>query len=131
MSVSKPLSLASRLLPAQPTVENLASAARACKACDLWKNATQTVFGEGADQARIMLVGEQPGDREDLSGRPFVGPAGKLLDEPSARSGLIVSWFTSPTPSSTSNCRPWLDAELSVLKPGALNSDAAKLKSSF
>jgi hypothetical protein len=70
------------------TIAGLRDAAAACKACDLWKKATQTVFGEGPTGARIMLVGEQPGDQEDRSGHPFVGPAGRLLDEALAKAGI-------------------------------------------
>src|SRR5438034_863433 len=69
-----------QLIPERPTLAGLRGASAGCRACGLWRNATQTVFGEGTSKARVMLVGEQPGDREDLSGRPFVGPAGKLLD---------------------------------------------------
>ena len=71
---------ATPLLPLHGNLEDLKKAAKNCKACDLWKHGTQTVFGEGAPNAKIMFVGEQPGDQEDLEGRPFVGPAGKLLD---------------------------------------------------
>jgi uracil-DNA glycosylase len=70
------------------TIAGLRDAAAACKACDLWKKATQTVFGEGPTGARIMLVGEPPGDQEDRSGHPFVGPAGRLLDEALAKAGI-------------------------------------------
>src|SRR5512135_3706983 len=72
---------AAPLIPANAGLEELREMARTCRACDLWKRATQTVFGEGSAGARLMLVGEQPGDREDLAGRPFVGPAGLLLDK--------------------------------------------------
>ena len=142
MAAPKPLSPATRLLPARPTLKTLAAAARTCKACDLWKNATQTVFGEGTYKARIMFVGEQPGDREDLSGRPFVGPAGKLLDEALQRAGIdrklvyvtnVVKHFKwtpdtrgkrrihkKPSYSEIAACRPWLDAEVTVLKPDIL-----------
>src|SRR5437764_10080823 len=78
-----------RLLPPEPTLESLREAAAGCRACDLWARGTQTVFGEGAGRARIMLVGEQPGDREDVEGRPFVGPAGGILDR-----GLIEAGIT-------------------------------------
>jgi uracil-DNA glycosylase len=71
-----------------PSIESLRRAARRCRACPLWKPATQTVFGDGPDDARIVLVGEQAGDREDLEGRPFVGPAGRLLDEALADAGV-------------------------------------------
>jgi uracil-DNA glycosylase len=123
-------------------LKNLAAAARTCKACDLWKNATQTVFGEGSPDARIVFVGEQPGDREDLSGRPFVGPAGRLLDEALQAAGIdrklvyvtnAVKHFKwvpdargkrrihkKPSYSEIAACRPWLDSELSALKPDVL-----------
>src|SRR5437762_13858767 len=71
---------AAPLIPTRPTVANLRTAAASCKACDLWERATQTVFGEGGRHAKVVFVGEQPGDREDVEGKPFVGPAGKLLD---------------------------------------------------
>jgi uracil-DNA glycosylase len=123
-------------------LKRLAAAARTCKACDLWKNATQTVFGEGSPDARIVFVGEQPGDREDLSGRPFVGPAGRLLDEALEAAGIdrklvyvtnAVKHFKwvpdargkrrihkKPSYSEIAACRPWLDSELSALKPDVL-----------
>ena len=72
---------ATPFLPKKPTITNLREAARSCKGCDLWKNATQTVFGEGDSRPSIMLIGEQPGDKEDIAGHPFVGPAGSILDE--------------------------------------------------
>src|SRR4051812_15504155 len=72
---------ASPLIPSRPTIEKLQIVAAGCQACDLWKTGTQTVFGEGRQTSTVMFVGEQPGDREDLSGRPFVGPAGGLLDK--------------------------------------------------
>ena len=68
------------LIPAQPTLRALKKAAADCKACDLWKRGTQTVFGEGRRRAKVVLIGEQPGNEEDLTGKPFVGPAGRLLD---------------------------------------------------
>jgi DNA polymerase len=76
-----PQSSAADFLPAKQTLENLRVAARSCQGCDLYKNATQTVFGEGPKNAAVMLVGEQPGDMEDRQGHPFVGPAGRLLDK--------------------------------------------------
>ena len=113
--------------------------AKTCRACDLWKNATQTVFGEGSARATIMLVGEQPGDQEDRDGRPFVGPAGKLLDEALAEAGIRRSqvyvtnavkhfkWAPAergkrrihkkPRYSEIKACRPWLDAELDAIHP--------------
>src|SRR5213593_4360244 len=69
------------LVPPKPTLKKLQEAAAGCRACPLWKTGTQTVFGEGLKRARLMLIGEQPGDREDIEGHPFVGPAGRILDE--------------------------------------------------
>jgi uracil-DNA glycosylase len=130
------------LLPRRSTIANLRNAARSCKACDLWKTATQTVFGEGKSNALIMMVGEQPGDQEDRVGRPFVGPAGKLLDEALARAGIdradvyvtnVVKhfkWIASergkrrihmkPRQSEIEACSPWLEAELHAVRPKIL-----------
>ena len=124
------------------TVAHLRQLAASCRACDLWKTATQTVFGEGPSKSRIMLVGEQPGDQEDRAGHPFVGPAGKLLDEALAEAGIdranvyitnVVKHFKwsasergkrrihkKPRTVEISACRPWLDAELRVVKPQVL-----------
>src|SRR5712671_6816789 len=129
-------------IPSNPTLRTLRQAAAGCKACDLWKTGTQTVFGEGSSRATVMFVGEQPGDREDLAGRPFVGPAGKLLDEALAQVGIdrtnvyvtnVVKHFKwvpdergkrrihkKPRYSEINACRPWLDAELAVVKPQIL-----------
>ena len=126
----------------QRSLAGLRRAARDCRACDLWKNATQTVFGEGPLRAKIVFVGEQPGDREDLAGHPFVGPAGKVLDEALHQAGIdrsevyvtnVVKHFKwSPAPRGTRRihkkprsseinaCRPWLDAELQSVKPEVL-----------
>jgi uracil-DNA glycosylase family protein len=115
-------------------------AAQACRACDLYKHATQTVFGEGPARAELMLVGEQPGDAEDLAGRPFVGPAGKLLDKALAEAGLdrtriyvtnVVKHFkfeprgkrrihAKPNGTEMAACRPWLETELALVKPRVL-----------
>jgi DNA polymerase len=130
------------LIPPHPTLQTLRQTAANCKACDLWKTGTQTVFGEGSPHARIMFVGEQPGDREDLAGKPFVGPAGKLLDQALAQIGIdranvyvtnVVKHFKwvpdergkrrihkKPRYSEINACRPWLDAELAVVKPQVL-----------
>ena len=124
------------------SLATLRSAARDCKACDLWKNSTQTVFGEGPRGAKLFLVGEQPGDQEDLAGHPFVGPAGKILDEALQQAGIdraevyvtnIVKHFKwapaqrgkrrihkKPRSSEIQACRPWLDAELQTVKPEVL-----------
>jgi DNA polymerase len=133
---------AAPLVPARPTFSNLRRAAATCKACDLWRNATRTVFGEGPEKARIIMVGEQPGDREDLAGHPFIGPAGVLLDKALAEAGIDRSqvyvtntvkhfkWVPAergkkrihkkPRYSEIQACRPWLDAELSVIRPDVL-----------
>jgi DNA polymerase len=124
------------------SLASLRRAAKDCQACDLWKHGTQTVFGEGSPKASIMLVGEQPGDQEDLAGRPFVGPAGRLLDEAFAEAGIdrdevyltnVVKHFKwtlaergkrrihkKPRYSEIHACRPWLDAELEAVKPKIL-----------
>jgi len=80
--------MAAKPLPSKLSIVELREAARRCKACPLWKSATQTVFGEGRATAEIMLVGEQPGDQEDRSGHPFVGPAGKLLERALEQAGI-------------------------------------------
>ena len=118
-------------------LEKVRLAAAECKACDLWKTGTQTVFGEGAVGAELMLVGEQPGDKEDLAGRPFVGPAGRILDralEEAAidRSRVYVTnavkhfkWeargkrrlHKRPDAAEVSACRPWLDREIELVRP--------------
>jgi uracil-DNA glycosylase len=131
-----------RVIPAAASIAELRESAKTCKACDLWKNATQTVFGEGAQTARVMLVGEQPGDQEDRKGRPFVGPAGKLLDQALEEAGIdrskvyvtnVVKHFKwtaaergkrrihkKPRESEIRACRPWLDAEIAAIKPEVL-----------
>ncbi len=123
--------------PRPRSVTELREAAAGCRACDLWEKATQTVFGEGAVGARMMLVGEQPGDKEDLEGKPFVGPAGRILDEGLQAAGIDRSRvyvtnavkhfrFTQrgkrrlhekPNAQQVRACRPWLDSEISVVKP--------------
>lgn len=135
--MAKVLRSAAPLIPANPTLESLRKAAAGCKACDLWKLGTQTVFGEGRPGAHVMMVGEQPGDKEDLAGRPFVGPAGGVLDKALAAAGIergdvyltnIVKHFKweprgkrrlhkKPNSIQISACRPWLDAEIRVVKP--------------
>src|SRR5689334_23712227 len=84
----RPAKDAAELIPDDPTIDSVRRSAQNCQACDLYKLGTQTVFGEGARKAELMLVGEQPGDQEDLSGHPFVGPAGKLLDRALADAGI-------------------------------------------
>jgi DNA polymerase len=124
-------------MPHKQTIPVLRAAAAGCKACDLWKLGTQTVFGEGPQTARIIMVGEQPGDKEDIAGRPFVGPAGAVLDKALAAAGIerqdvyvtnIVKHFKwelrgkrrlhkKPNISEISACRPWLEAEIKAVKP--------------
>jgi DNA polymerase len=136
----KPTSSAAELIPDRPTIKSVQTAAKACQACDLWKRGTQTVFGEGAPKAQLMLVGEQPGNEEDLSGHPFVGPAGKLLDRALVEAGIdraavyvtnVVKHFKweprgkrrihkKPSAGEIAACRPWLDTEIALLKPRAI-----------
>jgi uracil-DNA glycosylase len=126
--------------PVDDSLEALRDAAAGCKRCDLWKPATQTVFGEGPPRARIVIVGEQPGDQEDLSGRPFVGPAGKLFDRALEelgieRAGMYVTnavkhfkfeirgkvrLHRSPDSAQQRACRVWLDGELERIRPGVI-----------
>jgi len=128
------------LIPEHPTLERLREAAAGCRGCDLWKNATQTVFGAGPVGAAVMFVGEQPGDQEDREGRPFVGPAGRIFDEALVEAGIdrdrayvtnAVKHFkwvargkrrihAKPTWSETVACRPWLEAEIEVVHPRVL-----------
>jgi DNA polymerase len=125
------------LIPTKASLEELREAAKTCKNCELWKLGTQTVFGEGSAHSKLMLVGEQPGDQEDLSGKPFVGPAGKLLDSALKEAGIdrkkvyvtnAVKHFKweprgkrrihkKPNAAEISACRPWLDAEISAIQP--------------
>jgi uracil-DNA glycosylase len=122
------------------SLEQLRKEAANCRACELWRTGTQTVFGEGRADAEVMMVGEQPGDREDIEGRPFVGPAGRLLDEALARAGIdrdlvymtnVVKHFKwrprgkrrihqKPNAEETRACRPWLEAELEAVRPRVL-----------
>jgi uracil-DNA glycosylase family protein len=140
---------AAEYLPAQQTLPALREAIQGCRGCPLYADATQAVFGEGAAHAEVMLVGEQPGDHEDLAGRPFVGPAGRLLDEALAEAGIDRSrayvtnavkhfkWQSrgkrrihqKPTWSESVACRPWLEAELAAVGPRvvvALGATAAQ-----
>jgi uracil-DNA glycosylase len=120
-----------------PTLGELATLAKDCKACELWKRATQVVFGEGRPHSRVMLIGEVPGDQEDVAGKPFVGPAGKLLDAALLEAGIdrnqvyvtnAVKHFNweprgkrrihkKPSTAEIRACRPWLEAEIDRLKP--------------
>jgi uracil-DNA glycosylase len=131
---------AAALIPERPTLPRLRAAAAGCKACGLWRRGTQTVFGEGLKRARVVFVGEQPGDREDREGRPFVGPAGKLFDKALVEAGIdrkevyitnVVKHFKweergkrrihqKPNREEIAACRPWLDAELEQVKPDVL-----------
>lgn len=127
-------------VPERPSLRNLREAIGDCRACELYADATQPVMGEGRAGARLMLVGEQPGDREDREGHPFVGPAGRVLDDALERAGIerrdayvsnVVKHFRfrlrgrrrihqTPERVHVAACRPWLDAELAVVKPQAL-----------
>ena len=128
---------AAAYVPERPTLSGLQEAAAGCRGCHLWERGTQTVFGEGSPDAEVMLVGEQPGDQEDLAGKPFVGPAGRVLDEALEEAGIdrrqayvtnVVKHFKwaprgkrrihqKPSWSEIAACRPWLDAELDVVEP--------------
>ena len=128
---------AAAFLPSHLNLESLREAARGCRGCDLWERGTQTVFGEGARHAPVMLIGEQPGDKEDLEGRPFVGPAGALLDKALVEAGIdrkdtyvtnAVKHFKweprgkrrihkKPNTLEIAACRPWWEAEIEVVKP--------------
>lgn len=140
MSQSSSQASATAPVPAHPSLKSLRESIERCRACELWEQATQPVLGEGARHARLMLVGEQPGDREDLEGHPFVGPAGRVLDDGLQRAGIersdvfitnVVKHFRyklrgkrrihqRPERIHVNACRPWLDAELTVVSPEAL-----------
>jgi uracil-DNA glycosylase len=145
----KSASTAAPLVPLRPTLPKLRQAAAGCRACDLWKTGTQTVFGEGAPKARVLFVGEQPGDKEDLAGKPFVGPAGGVLDKALVAAGIDRSetfvtnavkhfkWeprgkrriHKKPNSIEIAACRPWLNAEIEVVRPQvivALGATAAQ-----
>jgi uracil-DNA glycosylase len=131
---------AAEFLPEQLTLPALREAAAGCRGCHLWQVGTQTVFGEGADHPETMFVGEQPGDQEDRAGKPFVGPAGRVFDEALAEAGIdrdavyvtnAVKHFKwqargkrrihqKPNWTEMTACRPWLEAELEVVKPRVL-----------
>jgi DNA polymerase len=131
---------ASRFLPPDPTLDRLRDAAAGCTACPLYENGTQTVFGAGPAGAQVMLVGEQPGDVEDTTGQPFVGPAGRLLDKALAEAGIdrakayvtnAVKHFkwvprgkrrihSKPGAMEIQACHPWLEAEIRVVAPTAI-----------
>jgi uracil-DNA glycosylase family protein len=136
----RPARSAAPFIPARLTVPALQEAASSCTGCDLYKQATQTVFGEGAGHAEIILVGEQPGDQEDRAGHPFVGPTGKILDKALAEAGIArhdvyvtnavkhFKWepqgkrrkHKKPSAAEIAACRPWLEAEVKVLGPRVL-----------
>ena len=125
------------LLSPHGSIEQLAKQAKDCRNCELWKTGTQTVFGQGSSRAKIMMIGEQPGDQEDIQGEPFVGPAGHLLDRLLVEAGIdrkkvyvtnAVKHFKweprgkrrihkKPNAKEIAACRPWLDAEIDVIKP--------------
>ena len=142
---------AADFIPPRPTLPRLREAAAGYRGCHLWKHATQTVFGEGPREAEVMLVGEQPGDQEDLQGHPFVGPSGRLLDEGLAAAGIdrrrvyvtnAVKHFKfvrieltrrrlhkKPSAGEVKACRPWLEEEIRVVRPKvivALGATAAQ-----
>jgi DNA polymerase len=131
---------AAPFIPSRPTLRSARQASAKCTGCDLYRRATQTVFGAGRADAAVVFVGEQPGDAEDLAGEPFVGPAGKLLDKALEAAGIardevyvtnVVKHFkweprgkrrihVKPRLSEIRACRPWLETELSLIKPRAL-----------
>ena len=142
-------SAANDLIPPRPTLPALRAAAADCQACDLWKKGTQTVFGEGSRRAHVLFVGEQPGNEEDLTGKPFVGPAGKLFDNALDEAGIdrkqtyvtnVVKHFKweprgkrrihkKPNAVEIAACRPWLESEIALVKPEvivALGATAAQ-----
>ena len=144
-----PRQTAASFLPDPLTLETARAAAKSCRGCDLWKNATQTVFGEGSRRAKVMLIGEQPGNSEDLEGHPFVGPAGRVLDRALEAAGIerkqtyvtnVVKHFKweprgkvrlhkKPNSKEIGACRPWLEAEIELVKPQvvvALGATAAQ-----
>jgi DNA polymerase len=128
---------AADFFPGRKSLKAFRDAAADCRACDLWERGTQTVFGEGARRAEVVFVGEQPGNEEDLSGKPFVGPAGRLLDDCLVEAGIdrsqtyvtnVVKHFKweprgkrrihkKPNAREITACRPWLEAEISLVKP--------------
>jgi DNA polymerase len=137
VSKDQPSNSAAEFFPARRSIKAFRDAAADCKACDLWKRGTQTVFGEGSRRAEILFVGEQPGNEEDLTGHPFVGPAGRLLNDALAEAGIdrartyvtnVVKHFKweprgkrrihkKPNAGEIAACRPWLEAEIALVKP--------------
>src|SRR5213080_1047559 len=149
MSKDKTDTSAEDFFPKRKSLSAFREAAADCKGCDLWERATQTVFGEGARRAEVVFVGEQPGNEEDLAGKPFVGPAGRLFDNALVEAGIdrsqtyvtnVVKHFKweprgkrrihkKPNATEISACRPWLEAEVAVVKPKvivALGATAAQ-----
>jgi uracil-DNA glycosylase family protein len=140
MARAQPNNSAAEFLPQEIALPALREAAAGCKGCHLWQLGTQTVFGEGPESAPMVLVGEQPGDQEDQAGRPFVGPAGRLLDKGLAEAGIdrSATYLTNavkhfkwqargkrrihqkPTWAEITACRPWLEAELAAVQPRVL-----------
>ena len=137
MAKGKPETSAEDYFPDRTSLKAFREAAADCKACDLWERGTQTVFGEGARRAEVVFVGEQPGNEEDLTGKPFVGPAGRLLNDALVEAGIdrtqtyvtnVVKHFKweprgkrrihkKPNAREITACRPWLKAEISLVKP--------------
>ncbi len=137
MGKEQPQDSAAEFFPSRKSLKAFREAAADCKACDLWKRGTQTVFGEGSRRAEVFFVGEQPGNEEDLTGQPFVGPAGRLFNDALAEAGIdraqtyvtnVVKHFKweprgkrrihkKPSSSEITACRPWLDAEIALVKP--------------
>jgi DNA polymerase len=131
---------AADFLPEERSLAALREAASGCRGCELWRLGTQTVFGEGGKEAAVMFVGEQPGDQEDIAGRPFIGPAGRLFDQALAEAGIDRSaayvtnavkhfkWqargkrriHQKPSSAEVAACRPWLESEISVVRPRVL-----------
>ena len=140
MAGSKTPSTAADLIPGRAGLAKLRQIADGCTACPLYKTGTQTVFGEGLQRSEVVFVGEQPGDKEDLAGRPFVGPAGRVLDQALEAAGIdrsavyvtnVVKHFKweargkrrihkKPNMAEITACKPWLEAELRAIKPKAL-----------
>ena len=140
MSPAATTGSAADFLPERRTLPALREAAAGCRGCQLWTRGTQTVFGEGPRRARVMLVGEQPGNDEDLAGKPFVGPAGRILDRAVEAAGIargdvyvtnVVKHFkwepkgkrrihAKPNQMEIAACLPWLEAELDIVKPAVL-----------
>src|SRR5215467_4881221 len=137
MSKGKPDTSAADFFPKRKSLQAFREAAAGCQGCDLWERGTQTVFGEGTRRAEVVFVGEQPGNEEDLSGKPFIGPAGRLLDDALVEAGIDRSqtyvtnvvkhckWeprgkrriHKEPNASESKACRPWRESEINLVKP--------------